>query len=94
MVHAQCSLNLLFHILNNPWHGIRDYLFVVDYETTTQCLSLCWIIVDLLLDKIVDVSVVNFDNEDVLGLGLVVDPDFSEGSKAIECKRKREGIVF
>ena len=79
MAHAQGSLNLDFHITNDPWRGCRDDLFFIHFETAyLQCLNLCGIIFDLLLDEIVDVGVVDFDSEDVLGLGQVIDPDFSE----------------
>ena len=69
-------------------------MLFIHFDTIySECLSLCRVVVDLLLDQVINVGVIYFDCKNVLWKGLIVDPDFSERSKAVEGKSKRKGGI-
>ena len=94
MSHAQCSLNLVFDVVDDPGRISKDGPFqsedtfgvflVVDIEQEIDRFSLCGVEIDLLLDETVDLGVVHFDLKCVLGLGLIVNPHFCDGRQAAE----------
>ena len=102
MAHAQGSLNLVFDIVYYPGHLSGDSpftlaiatLLVVDVEVATERFSFGGIEVDLLLNKAIDVGVVDFDDKGVLGLWLVVHPHFCEGRQAAQGDGEGEEGVF
>ena len=97
-------MNFVFYLVNYPGCRTKDgplqtimpiaVLVVVDIQVCDKLFRLGKIYIDFFFRKVVNVFIVYFYLEKVLGRGLVIDTDLLKGIQANQSQYKRERKVF
>ena len=76
MIYAQRGLNPFINVFYYPRLTSIDKLFIVDCEVYSYSLRFRGIKIDLFFFKFVNVLAVDFKQENILGMRLIVNLDF------------------
>ena len=90
---AQGIINLIFDVVDIPWHRSRDGPRIVDLEVDIECLYISGIFVNYSFNQTVVVLIIYKNSKLVLWIGLVVDTNLYEGIKVADSKCKRKDRV-
>ena len=102
MTCAQGSLYSLVDVVNHPGKGsfndlmrlTTSFYLVIDVEFYIQHFSFRGIVINPFLRETVNISIVNLDDKNILGLGQVVNPNFCKRLQPAQCNYKRKYWVL